>query len=372
MMNMKNWGRRALTVMLAGTLAATVAAPTAFAATADAYKPTEYRVTVYAGNQGKVSLGDADQAAESVQLDPAVGLNGVADFSDIEYTVENEKYYAKGIRVAGLDNVRSDKNTDTVDAEGNPVNTAGVDTMLYAVPTPDGGLGNTSVPITEDTDFVVAYGILANRVAYTVNYVDADGNPLMDSQTFFGDIGDRPATTPVYIENYLPQASVVLLTLSEDEAKNVITFRYTRLAEGATTEQQPSGRVDVITSDGSRATGVYTTAITEQEAVAAANQAATRAAAADPANPIEATPLTTDAGTQVIAEDGTPLDAPDVETINDDENALASGQQPGDSTPVANTAWIPWAVAAVVLACLIAFILLRARKEQQGEEAQQA
>ena len=205
-----------------------------------------------------------------------------------------------------------------------------------------------------------------------MNYVDADGNPLMDSQTFFGDIGDRPATTPVYIENYLPQASVVLLTLSEDEAKNVITFRYTRLAEGTTTEQQPSGRVDVITSDGSRAPGVYTTAITEQEAVAAANQAATRAATADPANPIEATPLTTDAGTQVIAEDGTPLDAPDVETINDDENALASGQQPGDSTPVANTAWIPWAVAAAVLACLIAVILLRARKEQQGEEAQQA
>ena len=34
MMNMKNWGRRALTVMLAGTLAAMVAAPTAFAATA--------------------------------------------------------------------------------------------------------------------------------------------------------------------------------------------------------------------------------------------------------------------------------------------------------------------------------------------------
>ena len=256
MKTMTTWGRRALTVMLAGTLAAMVAAPTAFAATADAYKPTEYRVTVYAGNQGKVSLGDAGQAAESVQLDPAVRLNGVADFSGIEYTVENEKYYAKGIRVAGLDNVRSDKNTDTVDAEGNPVNTAGVDTMLYAVPTPDGGLGNTSAPITEDTDFVVAYGILANRVAYTVNYVDADGNPLMDSQTFFGDIGDRPATTPVYIENYLPQASVVLLTLSEDEAKNVITFRYTRLAEGTTTEQQPSGRVDVITSDGSRATDV--------------------------------------------------------------------------------------------------------------------
>ena len=36
MMNMKNWGRRALTVMLAGTLPATEAAPTAVAAPADA------------------------------------------------------------------------------------------------------------------------------------------------------------------------------------------------------------------------------------------------------------------------------------------------------------------------------------------------
>lgn len=63
-----------------------------------------------------------------MQLDPLVELNGTADFSDLAYQVEDGKYYAKGIRIAGLDNVRSDRNTDTVDESGNPVNSEGADT----------------------------------------------------------------------------------------------------------------------------------------------------------------------------------------------------------------------------------------------------
>lgn len=370
MKNMKIWGRRALATVMGCLLATVLWAPAAFAATADAYEPTTYRVTVYAGNQGTVSLGTGNPSV-SVQLDPPVALNGTADFSDLSYQVADGKYYAKGIRVAGLDNVRSDKNTDTVDENGNPVNNAGVDTTLYAAPTADGTLANTTVPVTEDTDFVVAYGILANRVAYTVNYVDAaTGEPLAESQTFFGDIGDRPATAPQYIENYLPQASLVLLTLSQDETKNVVTFRYTRLAEGTTTTQQPSGRVDVEAPDGSTATNVYTTAPTPEATAAAAASApaAPGATPGDPVNTIEAEPLTTDAGTQVIGADGTPLSTPDVESINDEENALASGQQPGEQVPAASTAWIPWAVAAVAIAALIVFILVRARKQQAAEE----
>lgn len=365
MKKMKNWGRRALCGMVACLMATFLAAPAAFAATAKPYEAEGYRVTVYAGNQGTVSLGDQQNAA-SVQLDP-IKLNGTADFSGVTYQVENGKYYAKGLRVAGLDNVRSDKNTNTVDADGNPVNVAGADTMLYAVPMADGSLGNTTVRVTEDTDFVVAYGILANRVAYTVNYVDADGNQLQEPQTFFGDIGDRPATAPVYIENYLPQATLVVLTLSADETQNVITFRYTRLAEGTTTVQQPSGRVDVTTPDGSTAQGAYSTTVTPEQAAAAA--AGAGAGTGDPANPIEQTPLTTDAGTEVLSDDGTPLAVPEVQTINDDENALSAGQQPGDVAPAANTAWIPWAVAAAVIAALMAFVLVRAYRKNQEEEA---
>lgn len=370
MKNMKIWGRRALATMMGCLLATTLCAPAAFAATAEVYQPTTYRVTVYAGNQGTVSLG-ADAPASSIQLDPLVELNGTADFSDLAYQVEDGKYYAKGIRIAGLDNVRSDRNTDTVDENGNPVNYAGVDTMLYAAPTADGTLANTSAPINEDTDFVVAYGILANRVAYTVNYVDAEtGAALADPQTFFGDIGDRPAAAPRYIENYLPQAALVLLTLSQDESRNVITFRYTRLAEGTTTIQQPSGRVDIEAPDGSTAVNVYTTAPTPEETAAAADTATPASAATpgDPANPIEAEPLTTDEGTQIIGADGTPLSTPDTESINDEDNALASGQQLGEQAPALSTAWVPWAVAAAAIAAIIVFILVKSRKKQADEE----
>lgn len=373
----KKLGHRALSLFAACALVLTMT-PVAFAATADSYKPTTYRVTVYAGNQGTVALAGSEGAA-SVQLE-AVPLNGTADLSGISYLVpDDSKYYAKGLRIAGLDNIRSDKNTDTVDEDGNPINVAGVDTTLYAVPMANGEVGNATVQVTEDTDFVVAYGILANRVSYTVNYVDADGNQLLEPQTFFGDIGDRPATAPIYIENYLPQATLVVLTLSSDEAQNVVTFRYTRLAEGTTTTQQPSGRVDVTAPDGSTATGAYNTTVSPEDAAAAADQAARAAATAadgnadtpgDPENPVEATPLTTDAGTEVIAADGTPLAVPDVETINDDENALASGEQVSDlAAPAANTAWIPWAVAAAVIVAAMVFVLLRAHQKTQEEEA---
>lgn len=368
MKNMKIWGRRALATMMGCLLATTLCAPAAFAATAEVYQPTTYRVTVYAGNQGTVSLG-ADAPASSIQLDPLVELNGAANFSNLAYQVEDDKYYAKGIRIAGLDNVRSDRNTDTIDGNGNPVNNPGVDTTLYAVPTADGALANTTVSITEDTDFVVAYGILANRVAYTVNYVDAEtGAALADSQTFFGDIGDRPAAAPQYIENYLPQATLVLLTLSSDESKNVITFRYTRLAEETTTIQQPSGRVDVEAPDGSIVINVYTTAPTPDQAAAAAEAATPVTTQGNPVNPIEAEPLTTDTGAQIIGADGTPLSVPDVESINDEDNALASGQQLGEQASVVSSAWVPWAIAAAVIAAIIVFILVRSRKKQADEE----
>lgn len=357
------------------TLALSVAAVPAYAAAP--YTPEAYRVTVYAGNNGTVSLGEGDAAA-SVALDGGVALNDTADFSSLQYHVTNDKYYVKGIRLAGLDNIRSDKNTDEVDAAGNPINVAGVDTVLYAMPTADGSLVNTDVRISEDTDFVVAYGILANRVSYTVNYVDADGNPLHDPQTFFGDIGDRPATAPIYIENYVPDASLVLLTLSEDEANNVVAFRYTRLAEGASTVQQPSGRVDVVVPNGSTATGVYTTAPTTEEvavagaapeAAAPATDETTTAGVDGPAaEGSAATPvLTTDDGTQVLAADGTPLATPEPQTINDDENALAGAANDGLQQDAQAASWWPWALAAAVIAATIVFIVVRARKMQKED-----
>lgn len=401
MSNVKRTLQRVLAAGCACALALSLSAPLAWADPADATEPdasapaavkvvpyegTTYRVTVYGGNQGTVNGSD------QYVLPRAYQYNELADddLADLQVQLRDEasKYYVKGLRLAALDNERNDKNREQATADGDVQNTniAGTVTQLYAVANAEGQLvTNTSLAVTEDTDLVVAYGIMANRVAYTVNYVDATtGEPLREPQTFFGDVGDVPATAPAYIENYLPDASLVVLTLSSDEAKNNITFRYTRLAEGTTTTLNPDGTVDVNVGgdtnpstsggnaqtgtgdnnaqgdDGNTAPAAYTTVVNDDEAAAAA---------AGETIADEATPLTTRNGTEVLADDGTPLAEPKVVRIEDDENALASGESlSGQAAEGANTDWIPWAVAAGVLACLLILVLVNARKKQDELE----
>lgn len=332
-------------------------------AVAQSYEGSRYTATVYGGNQGTVNGED------SVTLGP-VTLGETVDFSELTVEVPaGSKYYAKGVRLAGLDNVRSDKNR-------NGQTTAGEMTVMAATVQTDGRLAGTAT-ITEDTDFVVAYGILANRVAYTVTYTDADGNELAPARTFFGDIGDVPATAPVYIEGYLPDASLLTKTLVEDESQNVFPFVYTRLAPEFQTEENPeTGDVTVTTPGGATTAPVYNTtpatAPTTPAATTAPAGAGTAEGAAAEGAAVEATPLTTDDGTEVVADDGTPLNAPQEESLDDDETALASGaEQPGNEAAADSNAWVPWAVAAAVLAAVIAFILVRASRKSKEEEAEQ-
>ena len=77
-------------------------------------------------------------------------------------------------------------------------------------------------------------------VAYTVNYQDASGNALAESQTFYGNIGDKPVVAYRYVENYIPDALALTKTLSDNESENVFTFTYTpgatdRIVETTTT-----------------------------------------------------------------------------------------------------------------------------------------
>lgn len=332
------------------------------AAPAPSYEGSRYTATVYGGNQGTVNGED------SVTLGP-VALGETVDFSELTVEVPaGSKYYAKGVRLAGLDNVRSDKNR-------NGQTTAGELTIMAATVQTDGRLTGTAT-ITEDTDFVVAYGILANRVAYTVTYTDSDGNELAPARTFFGDIGDVPATAPVYVEGYLPDASLLTKTLVEDESQNVFPFVYARLASEFQTEENPeTGDVTVTTPGGATTAPVYNTApatnpITPAPTTTAEAGTAGTATAEGAAG--EPTPLTTDDGTEVVADDGTPLNAPQEESLDDDETALASGaEQPGNEAAADSNAWVPWAVAAAVLAAVIAFILVRASRKSKEEEAEQ-
>ena len=108
--------------------------------------------------------------------------------------MSDEKYYVKGIRLSGRDN--------------------------------DEALAAPSFTVDKDTDYVVAYGIKGNMVAYTVNYQDASGNSLAESQTFYGNVGDKPVVAYRYVENYIPDALALTKTLSNNVSENVFTFTY--------------------------------------------------------------------------------------------------------------------------------------------------
>ena len=94
---------------------------------------------------------------------------------------EDGKYYIGGIRESGRDN-----NT----------------------------VGKSAFVVESDQEYVAAYAIAGNMVAYTVNYQDANGNALSDSETFYGAVGDQPVVAFKYFENYQNLIRTTLQNLS--------------------------------------------------------------------------------------------------------------------------------------------------------------
>ena len=144
-----------------------------------------YTVRIYAGNRGTVDGGDV-----IVIPDQPYGTEIVFDTSRIQPT--DEKYYVKGIRESGKDN-------NTVSAP--------------------------RIVVTQDVDYVAAYGIRGETVTLTVNYVERDtGRQLASSKNYYGNVGDKPIVPYLYIDGYQPQAYNITGTLTE--GTNVWTFEY--------------------------------------------------------------------------------------------------------------------------------------------------
>lgn len=129
--------------------------------------------------------------------------DGEAEESDTEEADEIvSKYYVRGIRESGQDN------DDVV---------------------------NAAFRVEKDQDYVVAYGLKSGLVKYTVNYQDANGNALAESEEYYGNVGDMPVVAYLYFEYYQPQAYNLTKTLDSDESKNVFTFVYTYVENGVIT-----------------------------------------------------------------------------------------------------------------------------------------
>ena len=198
-----------------------------------------YTVTLLAGDKAllweRAACRCQEAAVVSCQDSGEIRITGlnygdrisVSPQSGMVELPEGSKYYIRGIRESGRDN-----------------NTA----------------GNSSFVVDSDREYVVAYGIRGNMVSYQVNYEDQEGNALLESQTFYGAVGDRPVVAFQYVDGYQPQAYNLTGTLSSNEAENVFTFTYTETEAPAGTEQTPDGgtavpeRAEVLGGAGRRGT----------------------------------------------------------------------------------------------------------------------
>ena len=182
----------------------------AFSQKTDAYAFSyTYTVSFYSGAQGTFSRAGAIQVRKGSGNSEAASINSSGDkitVSGLEYgdviscdaqdgvsLNDNSKYYVKGIRLSGRDNK----------------------TVSYS-----------AFEVNGDQDYVVAYGIPGELAEYTVNYVDAAGNKLADSRTYYGNVGDEPVIAYLYIDGYIPDNYNQTGTLVSDVSKNVFNFVY--------------------------------------------------------------------------------------------------------------------------------------------------
>ena len=263
--------------------------------------PYKYQVLLYPGD-GTIGGNSDARLCE---------LNG--GYAEIDYSgavPNDDRYYVKGVRLAGLDNSN-------------------------AIASPDEVL---NLPTEGDAQYVVAYGLKKNQVAYTVNFVDAAGNEIATSETLYGNPGDKPVVAFRYIDGYLPTTYNLTKTLSDNASENVFTFTY------------------------NAAPGVTYTVIDNGITMRAAAAGGAGAAPAGPAAVADAA-----AAGEILGDDGTPLAAPtEIEDIDDNDNPLASGVEPGSEAAASfDMSIVLIAVGAVLLIAIIAGAAVALRKRNK-------
>ena len=289
---------------------------TAFAAEGGNEKEYTYTVTLSAGNQGtfngtggvhviggsaQISGGDAIRIT-GLRAGDVVVLDATAGMVDLK---NGDKYYIKGVRESGRDN-----NT----------------------------VADSAFTVTKDAEYVVAYGIQVDMVAYTVNYQDGGGNELAPSRTYYGAVGDKPVIAYQYIEGYRPDAYNLTKTLGKNEADNVFTFTYTQ----SIVQQPAAGGEGTEGGTDAGAPGTPGTPATPGTTAGGAGTAGAGAAAA--------------AGTvETPTAENTDEEVPQGTVDLDDEDTPKANIDASDSDTVRNPSPVP-----IVLGIMVAVIALGA------------
>lgn len=296
--------------LVACVLALGVQTATSEDAFADESKSYSYTVTLYAGN------GTIDGAASKSFGPYGYGADCTIAWQTLNIQPDDDKYYVKGIRLAGHDGLAESGN----------------------------------IEVTQDLQYVVAYGMKKDQVAYTINYVDANGAQIADSETFYGNIGDKPVIAYRYIEGYQPTNAYNLTgTLKGNAEDNVFTFKY-QAVQGSSAGAA-NGGTSAGTTDGQATPGDESGAADEN----AAGDEATGDEAAD------------GAGTQDGAANG--AEPAELLDIDDDANPLASAQSAVQETFSNPLNYLPWVLGVLVVIALISVIALMVAKKRAGKDA---
>ena len=200
--------KRAKNAVKALSLALALSLAWGMSGRAQAAEEYTYTLRLYAGAQGTigpevVQVVKGSGAQVSIENGEVCVVSGLRYDDQVIFNIqggvalnEGSKYYRKGFRISGEDNA-------------------------------SGRLASPSVTVKADADYVVAYGIQGETVAYTVAYQDEAGNDLYPRAVYYGNVGDKPVVAYQYIEGWQPQAYNLGKTLVADASQNLFTFIYT-------------------------------------------------------------------------------------------------------------------------------------------------
>lgn len=326
---MRRW-KKALVSLLGGCLMLGMVSTGVSAAQAGTYT---YTITLSAGNMGTIG------GQEKTVYTGAVYGESWASFDLSQVQVTDERYYVKGVRLSGRDNA---------DALAAP-----------------------AFRVTGDADYVVAYGVRGDQVAYTVQYQDEDGETLAASQTFYGNVGDKPVVAYRYVDGYIPQSLALTKTLSANEAENIFTFVYTQ--GDPDTIVRTETETTVVTGEPSVITVVAGAPAAAGTAAGGTAAGGTGTGGAADAGDGTAAGEVADGGTETVEEEPVPEGTQDIVDLDEEETPLGdleiednTGANAEGLSMVGSVAVA--AAAGVILICLIVYLMKKRRSGSDETE----
>lgn len=294
-----------------------------------------YTVTFSLGNQGAFTSDVLDHVTKSADANAKVvgdklvvtGLKygDIVGFDvDKSVNLEGSKYYAKGIRLAGRENLELETFT-----------------------------------VTGDQDYVVSYGVKGEQVKYTVKYVHEDGTVLAPDEIFYGNVGDKPVVAFKFLAGYAPKTLGFTKTLSATESENVFKFVYVNSEVTSIKEnvrEEVTYNESVVTVPGAAVEGT-TSNVTGGTASNVTGGGAGNAGAGTEEN----------AGAEVGEETGT-VETPEIVDLDDEETPLANidleGNEVSKALPMA--AYVGMGVLAIIAIIIAVFLTQKFKKSKEA------